>query len=409
MLFRRFSEGEEEQFKAHREGLRYRYKENPIYPDLPSLIFYNDYFYKIAFSNYILDILKRYKDQYGQIVILELGSHKSRNVDLLPEDLKERTVISDINFDVLEENPADISKIQLDFSSIPMKDESVSLLIGTNVFSHILGLGNIEEIKRVLNRNGEAIFIEDLSLYMPTIALFFEKQGYKTYFLLDPDEGLKCFVIEREKFESLKEQIKKTINNFNLETFREIIESNFSLFTLNYFNNLLRQIGAELFNINPFLFSLYLFGFINQFKTELIPKTKEERERLQPLNQFFNNLLSSLIELLESNAKYTITKWEDILEYLEEFLKNYELSLEKENIVLESTAGQLKKYQEEVIKRINTENLRFHNPVWENLIERKNQIAEDSGIEIGYTGEKILHNPGIVRYNMLILRIKRII
>ena len=392
----------------HEKALKERYKNSAIYPDFPSISFFYNYFYKKAFENYILNVLRRYKSEFDKnLLILELGSHKSRNADLLPEDLREKIIISDINLNILRENTPSLYKIQLDFDFVPFKDRSIPFILGTNIFSHLLGLGNIEEIKRVLSKEGVAMFIEDLNLYMPALALFFEKQGYKTYFLLDPYEGLKCFVIEKEQFEKLRKELKEKLKQIDLSAFKKEIEENFSEGTLDYFEGLIKEIKEKTYENDPFAFSLSLFAFTNQFKTEFLSKSPEEIQKLQILNQGFNNFLILLRNTLRTFSKFEIRNWDDVIDYIKEFLENHGLSLEIEHISIESNLETLKKYQEELKKKISDEEMSFHHPYWGQLLELKNLIIENMGLEIGYKGEQSLNEPNVVKYNMLIITIKK--
>ncbi|MFZ8848596.1 MAG: class I SAM-dependent methyltransferase [Minisyncoccia bacterium] len=138
--------------KENIESLIKRFKDNPIYPDYPNILFFYQYFFEKLFKNYIYpNYLENYT--HKKPVILEIGSYKSRILELLPPELKERYVLSDINLEALKENLEGI-RLNFDFRNIPIKENSLPIIIGSNVFLHILGLGNIEEILRILKDGG---------------------------------------------------------------------------------------------------------------------------------------------------------------------------------------------------------------------------------------------------------------
>jgi hypothetical protein len=128
----------ERRLKQHIENLIKRFKENAGYPDYSNILLFYQYFYEIIFKNLILSYLERYK-QDGPI-ILEIGSYMSRTKHLLPPELQERFIISDINLEILQKNPQGV-KLNFDFRNIPIKDNSVPIVIGSNVFFAYLGIG----------------------------------------------------------------------------------------------------------------------------------------------------------------------------------------------------------------------------------------------------------------------------
>jgi len=404
-LIRKKEKKKEKLQQENIESLVKRFKESPTYPDYPNILLFYQYFFEKLFTNYILP---QYLEKYipERPIILELGSYKSRILELLPEPLKEKIILSDINLEILKENPEG-AKLNFNFDKIPIKENSLPLILGSNVFMHILGLGDIEEVLRVLKEDGEAIFIEDLSMYMPALALYYQKKGYKyVYFVYDPSEAkTKCFIFENEKF--LKGELKQLIKNINLEKAKSELKENFSEDAVNLFEELEEAIKEKFYSVNPFKFSIILFALTNQVNSEFLKMDEEERKKAYNLKLGLNNFLISLRNIFEKYKSKEIKGWEDFLEDVKKDFEAKGIFIEYEPIIIETDLKEIEKWQEKVLEETDLELLTRNNPFWKTLREYKNLIIETLGLEIGYNGEIVSNIEGNLRYKALIIRIKK--
>jgi len=399
---------EEKQTKENLENLLKTFKESSTYPDYPVILLFYQYFFEKLFKNYILPNYFE-KTIPEKPVILELGSYKSRIAHLVPQELKERTILSDINLEILKENPEGI-KINFDFRNIPLKEDSIPIIIGTNVFLHILGLGNIEEILRILKANGQAIFIEDLSMYIPALALYYQRKGNKyVYFVYHPAEAkVKCFILEREKINEFKKAIEDLIQKgIDLKKAKKEIEENFSKAALSLFNDIEKVIKTKNYLNNPFKFSIILFSLANQLNAEFLAMDDGLKQKTWEFKLGLNNFFILLNNILKKYSSKEINCWEDFLEDIKKDFKEKGLSLEYESITAETNFEEVKKWQEAILNNIDLTLLISNNPYWEYFKEYKNLIIEKLGLEIGYDGEKITYLEKNLQYKALIIKIKK--
>ena len=390
------------------ESLIKRFKDNPIYPDYPNILFFYQYFFEKLFKNYIYP---NYLENYTQKkpVILEIGSYKSRILELLPPELKERYVLSDINLEALKENLEGI-RLNFDFRNIPIKENSLPIIIGSNVFLHILGLGNIEEILRILKDGGEAIFIEDLNMYVPALALYYQKKGNKyVYFVYDPNEAkIKCFILEKEKINDFFKEIENLIKtSIDLEKAHKKFEQNFSEDAVNLFNDLKEAIKNKFYFNDPFKFSIILFALVNQINSEFLVMDEKAKQNAYSIKLGLNNFLLLFKNVLEKYKNKEIKTWTDFIEDLRNDLEKENISLEYDFVTIESNYEEIQKWQNEILKNTDLELLAKNNPYWEVFKEYKNLIIEKLGLDIGCDGEAISNLENNIRYKALIIKLKK--
>jgi len=397
----------ENRLKQHIENWIRIFKESADYPDYPNLVLFYQYFYEIIFKNLILSYLEPYK-QEGSI-ILEIGSYISRTKHLLPPELQERFVISDINLEILARNPPG-AKLNFDFRNIPIKDNSIPVVIGSNVFLHILGLGNIEEILRILKKDGQAIFIEDLAMYMPALALYYLRKGHKyVYFVYDPqDNKLKCFLLDEKRAKEFSKEIgtflKKSID---LKRTKAIIRNHFSKTTLQIFENLENAIKQGLYLKDPFSFCHPIFALTYNINEEYLSKDEDEKRRLFQFKLGFNNFLIRLRNIFLKYQIKTIATWEDFLKDVQVDFKERGINLDYELVSMETNSEEIKKWQREVLERVDLELLNRNDPNWEHFRDLRNLIIERLGWEIGCNGEFVSGFPNKIKYTAAIIKIKK--
>jgi SAM-dependent methyltransferase len=394
--------------KENIESLIKRFKDNPIYPDYPNILFFYQYFFEKLFKNYIYP---NYLENYAQKkpVILEIGSYKSRILELLPPELKERYVLSDINLEALKENLEGI-RLNFDFRNIPIKENSLPIIIGSNVFLHILGLGNIEEILRILKDGGEAIFVEDLNMYVPALALYYQKKGNKyVYFVYDPNESkIKCFILEKEKINDFFKEIENLIKtSINFEKAHKEFEQNFSEDAVNLFNDLKEAIKNKFYLNDPFKFSIILFALVNQINSEFLVMDEKAKQNAYSIKLGLNNFLLLFKNVLEKYKNKEIKTWTDFIEDLRNDLEKENIFLEYDFVTIESNYEEIQKWQNEILNNTNLELLAKNNPYWEVFKEYKNLIIEKLGLDIGCDGEAISNLENNIRYKALIIKLKK--
>jgi len=397
-----------ENLKENIEILIKRFKESPAYPDYPNILLFYQYFFEKFFKNYVLP---NYIEKHTQEkpIILELGSYKSRILDLLPEELKERTVLSDINLEVLKENKEGV-KLNFDFRNIPIKENSIPIVIGSNIFAHISGLGNIEEIFSILKENGEAIFIEDLDIYMPALALYYHKKGDKyVYFVYDPNEvKVKCFILEKNKINEFSSEIEELIKRgIDLKKAKKEVEENFSENSVALFNDLEKAIREKFYMYDPFKFSIILFSLINQINSEFLVMDDNTRQKAYGFKLGLNNFLILLKNIFQKYKIKEIKTWEDFLEDIKKDFEEKGWYLEYDFVTMETNFEEIKKWQNTILNNIDLDLLTSNNPYWESFKEYKNLIIERLGLEIGCDGEIITNLENNVKYKALIIRIKK--
>jgi SAM-dependent methyltransferase len=399
---------ETELIEENVESLIRRFKDNPIYPDYPNILFFYQYFFEKLFKNYIYP---NYLENYAQKkpVILEIGSYKSRILELLPPELKERYVLSDINLEALKENLEGI-RLNFDFRNIPIKENSLPIIIGSNVFLHILGLGNIEEILRILKDGGEAIFVEDLNMYVPALALYYQKKGNKyVYFVYDPNESkIKCFILEKEKINDFFKEIENLIKtSINFEKAHKEFEQNFSEDAVNLFNDLKEAIKNKFYLNDPFKFSIILFALVNQINSEFLVMDEKAKQNAYSIKLGLNNFLLLFKNVLEKYKNKEIKTWTDFIEDLRNDLEKENIFLEYDFVTIESNYEEIQKWQNEILNNTNLELLAKNNPYWEVFKEYKNLIIEKLGLDIGCDGEAISNLENNIRYKALIIKLKK--
>jgi len=342
-------------------------------------------------------------------VILEIGSYKSRILELLPPELKERYILSDINLEALKENRQGI-RLNFDFRNIPIKENSLPIIIGSNVFLHILGLGNIEEILRILKEGGEAIFIEDLNMYVPALALYYQKKGNKyVYFVYDPNEAkIKCFILEKEKINDFFREIENLIKtSIDLEKASKEFDQNFSEDAVNLFNDLKEAIKNKFYLNDPFKFSIILFALVNQINSEFLVMDEKAKQNAYSIKLGLNNFLLLFKNVLEKYKNKEIKTWTDFIEDFRNDLEKENIFLEYDFVTIESNYEEIQKWQNEVLNNTDLELLAKNNPYWEVFKEYKNLIIEKLGLDIGCDGEAISNLENNIRYKALIIKLKK--
>jgi hypothetical protein len=397
----------ERRLKQHIENLIKRFKENVGYRDYSNILLFYQYFYEIIFKNLILSYLERYK-QDGPI-ILEIGSYMSRTKHLLPPELQERFIISDINLEILQKNPQGV-KLNFDFRNIPIKDNSVPIVIGSNVFLHILGLGDIEEILRILKEDGQAIFIEDLAMYMPALALYYLRKGHKyTYFVYDPqDNKLKCFLLDKKRAKEFSKEIGTLLKkSIDLKRTKTIIRNHFSTTAFQIFENLENAIKKGLYLKDPFSFCHSLFALTYQINEEYLFKDENERRRLFQFKLGFNNFLIRLRNIFLKYQIKTIVTWEDFLKDVQVDFKERGINLDYELVSMETNSEEIKKWQRKVLERVDLELLNRNDPNWPHFRDLRKLIIERLGWEIGCNGESVSGFPNNIKYTAAIIKIRK--
>ncbi len=409
-FFRRKEKKLEKNIKENTEILIKRFRENPSYPDYSSILFFYQYFYEKILKNYVLqNYIEKYIKSEEKPIILELGSYKSRNIDLLPEEIKERVILSDINLEILKEN-IEAVKLNFDFRNIPIKENSIPIVLGTNVFVHILGLGDIREILRIIKEDGLAIFIEDLGIYFPALVLYYQKKfkNKYIYFVYDYTKpGIKCFILDQEKEREFKSKLEELFKNINLDEIEKVIENEFSDLVKEIFNDIKNMIKNKFYLEDPFKFSLEIFAFVNQVNSEYWMKSEEEKRNLMQFKVGLNNFLIYFRNILGEYKLKQIDKWDDILEDIKEDFKKEGIDFDYEYIEMETNFEEIKKWQEKIIKNTNLEVLQNINPDWQIVRDYKNLIIENLGMEIGCNGENIFEEREGLKYKALIIKIKK--
>ncbi len=404
------------------EKIKKYFRESAFYPDFVNLIFYYQYFYEKLFKNYIWPnyIEKKIKEIAKEPVFLELGAYISRNKDLIPPEYQSRYIISDINFEVLKENPKEYPRIVLDFGNIPFKENTLPFLLGINVFSHILGLGNLEEIKRVIERNGRCIFIEDLALYAPGASLFFEKLNKKNYYLFDPsDYKIKIFLLDENKLHYLKESLENFFRNqIDIKKFIEEIKNleitNQEINQLK--DGLISKLGEfqilienNIYIENPIVFSAQLLDltiFINKFLNSLAESSKE---KISHIRDSFYNFLILLRKLISEYSETIISNWQDFIssKELQLVFESLKLKVYYEIVEMESNREEIFNFQNRILQNINQKMLTQSYPDWGKFVESRNHLLNGFGLEIGVNGESFNFETGSIKYKALIITIEK--
>jgi len=400
-------ETREVRLKQHIENLVKRFKENVGYPDYPNILLFYQYFYEIIFKNLILPDLERHQQE--EPIILEIGSYVSRTWPLLSPKLRKRFIISDINLEILQKNPQGV-KLNFDFRNIPIKDNSVPIVIGSNVFLHILGLGNIEEILKILKEDGQAIFIEDLAMYMPALALYYLRKGHKyTYFVYDPqDNKLKCFLLDEKRAKEFSKEIGTLLKkSIDLKRTKTIIRNHFSTTALQIFENLENAIKQGLYLKDPFSFCHPLFALTYKINEEYLLKNENERRRLFQFKLGFNNFLIRLRNIFLKYQIKTIVTWEDFLKDVQVDFKERGINLDYELVSMETNSEEIKKWQSNVLERVDLELLNRNDPNWPHFRDLRNLIIERLGWEIGCNGESVSGFPNNIKYTAAIIKIRK--
>jgi len=141
--------------------------------------FWNSYYKKIrpCLSNEIA--------QYNRVVFIGIGSG-----DVIPslcyED-KRKIIGLDVNFKSLLSAREHVKVVVADGSSIPLKSESIDLVVCNQVLHHIIGQGSLEaainECHRILKRGGKFIAIEPNSLHPSGVLMNVANRFHKYHFL----------------------------------------------------------------------------------------------------------------------------------------------------------------------------------------------------------------------------------
>lgn len=409
-IFRKFFRGPQKEYeylKKIKEEVAGAFEKSLSYPNYPINLFYGQYFLSKIFSNYfapyLLDpILKKKK---LPCPILEIGAFITRIAELLPEEYKKQFIISDINLDILKFNPKDYPKISLNFQNLPFKDKKFPIIIGTNVFAHVLGLGQLEEIKRVLEDDGKIIFIEDLAMYAPGISLFFESLGKKSFYTYDPaTRSIKCYLFTEDKLRKLS----KEISNFfktstDVENFiQQLKEAQAPETLINSFEEFSEFLKTKKyfhsFELSTLIMSLTQNLFISLYQFNLPDN----------LIYSFQNFLVLLNNLLEKYSEKVITNWEDLLkdEDFQKFLNKKGLKINYEFVTAESNKEELVKWQEKVLKKFDPGLLTQICPFWQEFLETRNRILNELGLEIGALGEKYNIEAGNIKYKALVITLE---
>lgn len=422
-IFRRLfnkRESQETRLKNQIDAIKKHFKESIFYPDYVNLVFFYQYFYEILFKNYVWEryIQPLIKSETKKPIFLELGAYLSRNKELIPDEYRERYVISDINFEILEKNPQEFPKIVFDFQNIPIKKDNINFLIGINVLSHILGLGDIKEIKRIVEENGRCIFIEDLGLYAPGVSLFFENLNKRAFYLFDPtDYKIKTFIIEKEQFGKITKELDyffekeidierfiEQLKELNLENEPGVLRDQL----VNSLEELTNLIKSKSYSENSIAFSAHLLDLsinLNSF-LNVIKNTVPELEHI--LISFYNFLIF-LRNIISNYSVKIISNWEDFVN-TEEFkskFKSLGLKIHYEFIEIESNKEELIKFQNNMRQKTDENLLIRNNPRWEDFVQTRNSLLNEFGLEIGVNGENFNLETGIIRYKALILTVEK--
>jgi SAM-dependent methyltransferase len=141
--------------------------------------FWNYYYKKIM--PYISDRISRSKK------VLFIGIGSGDIVPMLNDEDKRKIIGLDVNFNSLLSAKQQTTVMMADGSQIPLKSNSIDLVVCNQVLHHIIGQGSLEstisDCYRVLNKGGEFIAIEPNSLH-PSGALMNMANRFHKYYLL---------------------------------------------------------------------------------------------------------------------------------------------------------------------------------------------------------------------------------